>query len=82
MIFERTEYHQMLSKFMYDVPDQEIIDYFGAIDTFLAEMYDCTDQFYEFVANYDYQRVDDVWTDRKGNYDIEWDLVEELSKDE
>jgi len=46
MIFERTEYHQMLSKFLYDVPDKEIIDYFGALDTFLAEMYDCTDQFY------------------------------------
>lgn len=82
MIFERTEYHQMLSKFLYDVPDKDIIDHFGALDTFLAEMYDCTDQFYEFVENYDYQRFDDVWTDRKGGYDIEWDLIEELSKDE
>lgn len=77
MEIKRTEYHQMLSHFIYDIPEEDIIKEFGALDTFLAEMYDVTDEFYEFVHKYEYDRIDDVWTDRKGGYDIDWDLNEE-----
>lgn len=77
MQIKRTEYHQMLSHFIYDIPEEDIIKEFGALDTFLAEMYDVTDEFYEFVNQYDYERIDDVLTDNKGNCDIDWDLNEE-----
>ena len=77
MQIKRTEYHQMLSHFVYDIPEEDIIEKFGALDTFLAEMYDVTDEFYEFVNQYDYERIDDELTDSKGNCDIDWDLNEE-----
>lgn len=77
MQIKRTEYHQMLSHFIYDIPEEDIIKEFGALDTFLAEMYDVTDEFYEFVNQYDYERIDDELTDSKGNCDIDWDLNEE-----
>ena len=77
MQIKRTEYHQILSHFIYDIPEEDIIKEFGALDTFLAEMYDVTDEFYEFVNQYDYERIDDELTDSKGNCDIDWDLNEE-----
>ena len=84
MEIKRTEYHQMLCHFIYDIPEEDIIKEFGALDTFLAEMYDVNDEFYEFVNQYDYKRVDDVLTgtlamgtDLHKDYDVKWDLNEE-----
>ena len=67
----------MTSTFTYEVDDQEIIDNFGSLETFMAELYDCTDQFHEFIMDYDYDREDDLWTDRKGGYEVDWDIVDD-----
>ena len=77
MIVTRTEYHQLTSTFTYNVDNQEIIDNFGSLETFMAELYDCTDQFHEFIMEYDYDRDDDLWTDRKGGYEVDWDIVDD-----
>lgn len=36
-----------------------------------------TDNFLEFVENYDYDREDDWFTDRKGGYDIGYEVDED-----
>lgn len=36
-----------------------------------------TDQFYEFLDGLDYDREDDWWTDRKGGYDISYEVDDE-----
>lgn len=35
------------------------------------------DAFWEFFEGYDYDREDDIWTDRKGGYDIEYEIMED-----
>ena len=37
-----------------------------------------TEKFWEFVDAYDYEREDDYWTDRKGGYEVEWDIKENV----
>lgn len=36
-----------------------------------------TDTFIDFFANYDYDREDDWWTDRKGGYDVSYEVGDE-----
>ena len=36
-----------------------------------------SDEFYEFVMEYGYDREDDWFSDRKGGYEVEWSFVEE-----
>jgi hypothetical protein len=33
-----------------------------------------TDALYEITCNYDYERDDDWWTDRKGGYEVTYDF--------
>lgn len=35
------------------------------------------DNFIDFLANYDYDREDDWWTDRKGGYDVTYEIPED-----
>ena len=37
------------------------------------------DKFYEFMngGTYDYERYDDFWTDRKGGYEVSWEIKED-----
>jgi hypothetical protein len=32
------------------------------------------DMFYDFFADYDYECEDDIWTDRKGGYEVSYSL--------
>ena len=35
------------------------------------------DIFYDFFADYDYELEDDIWTDRKGGYETNYELGDE-----
>ena len=76
MIIERKEYHQMTSTMTYDIEDAEIIEQFGDMESFLEHFYEETDEFNEFMMDFDYDREDDLWTDRKGGYEVEWEIPE------
>lgn len=78
MIVKQIEYHQMTSTLTYEFSDEEIIEEFGSLEEFQTAMAEETDEFFEFMhAGHDYDREDDIWTDRKGGYDVEYEIVEE-----
>ena len=68
----------------YKIPVQDIVDEFGDIPTFEKACYqnyenddydgELDDKYFEFIQNYDYDREDDLWTDRKGGYDIDYEI--------
>ena len=89
---QRIEYHQVHSYMTYVIEEQDIIEEFGSVDRFKDigfsmdnEYYEPDvpiedeeyDKFYDFVAEHDYDREDDWFTDRKGGYDIEYRFPEE-----
>ena len=77
MIIEKREYHQMTSTFTYDVPEEEIINTFGSVETFIEHYERISDEFYDFMCDFDYDREDDLWTDRKGGYEVDWEIQDE-----
>lgn len=92
MKFIKKEYHQMISYFNYDLDEDEIADKFGSVERFLEiashESSNGTcdgeepsdeeiDTFWQFMDESDYDREDDIWTDRKGGYDVDYELDED-----
>lgn len=78
MIIKQIEYHQMTSTLTYQIPDDDIIDEFGSLDNFEDAMNEETDEFFEFInSGWDYDREDDIWTDRKGGYDVDYEIEHE-----
>ena len=77
MIIEKREYHQMTSTFTYDVPEEEIINTFGSVESFMKHYERVSDEFFDFMCDFDYDREDDLWTDRKGGYEIDWEIEDE-----
>lgn len=77
MRIQKVEYHQMSSYFTYDIDEETIVEDWGSVDEFLKHFEEESDEFYEYMSNCDYDREDDLWTDRKGGYDIEWSIEEE-----
>ena len=75
MIVKQIEYHQMTSTLTYDIDNDIIIDEFGTFEQFEAEMAEETDKFFEFInSGFDYDREDDIWTDRKGGYEVDYEI--------
>lgn len=75
MIVKQIEYHQMTSTLTYDIDNDIIIDEFGTLEQFEAEMAEETDKFFEFInSGFDYDREDDIWTDRKGGYEVDYEI--------
>ena len=75
MIVKQIEYHQMTSTLTYDIDNDLIIDEFETLEQFEAEMAEETDKFYEFInSGFDYDREDDIWTDRKGGYEVDYEI--------
>jgi len=74
MIIEKREYHQMTSTFTYDVPEEAIIETFGSVESFIEHYEEESDEFNEFMWEFDYDREDDLWTDRKGGYEVDWEI--------
>ena len=77
MIIEKREYHQMTSTFTYDVPEEEIINTFGSVDSFMDHYENMSDEFFDFMCDFDYDREDDLWTDRKGGYEVDWEIKDD-----
>jgi hypothetical protein len=46
------------------------------MESFMEHFYEETDEFNEFMMDFDYDREDDLWTDRKGGYEVEWGIPE------
>lgn len=76
MRIQKIEYHQVNSYFTYEIDDEDIIAEFGSIEKFEEAYAEESDDFWEFVSGFDYDREDDWWTDRKGGYDVEWSIPE------
>ena len=74
MRIQKIEYHQVNSYFTYEIDDEDIIAEFGSIEKFEEAYAEESDEFWEFVQDFDYNREDDWWTDRKGGYDVEWSI--------
>lgn len=70
----KREHHQVISYFTYEIPDDEIIDEFESIDNFQELLAEDDFDAIEFVNNYDYDREDDWWTDRKGGYEVDYEI--------
>ena len=65
----------MTSTLTYDIDNDIIIDEFGTFEQFEAEMAEETDKFFEFInSGFDYDREDDIWTDRKGGYEVDYEI--------
>ena len=77
MNIKKVEYHTVHSHFDYDIPDEDIIAEFGSVEEFQKHFEEESDEFYEFVMEYGYDREDDWFSDRKGGYEVEWSYVEE-----
>ena len=77
MLIKKVEYHTVHSNFDYDIPDEDIIAEFGSVEEFEKHFEEESDEFYEFVMEYGYDREDDWFSDRKGGYEIEWSYGEE-----
>lgn len=89
----RTEIHTVNSEFAYDIPDEDIIAKFGSIERFeeiISHNGDGwsepngeppsdeeNDLFMEFLEDYDYDRYDDWVSDRKGGYDVTFEVSDE-----
>jgi len=74
MRIQKIEYHQVNSYFTYEIDDEDIIAEFGSIEKFEEAYAEESDDFWEFVQDFVYNREDDWWTDRKGGYDVEWSI--------
>lgn len=78
MIVKRREYHQMTSTMTYELNEDDIVEAFGSIEDFLEHYNEESDEFQEFMYEHDYDREDDLWTDRKGGYEVDWEIDDEV----
>ena len=92
MRFKRLEHHSVTSEYIYDLPEQHIIETFGSLKRFEEIISHKNDGsfgnevtgepitkeedtlFWEFFDGYDYDREDDWWTDRKGGYEVTYEI--------
>ena len=74
MIIKKIEYHSVHSHLTYDIDEADIVAEFGSVEEFEKHFEEESDDFYEFVSSYDYDREDDWFSDRKGGYDVEWSI--------
>ena len=74
MIIKKIEYHSVHSHLTYDIDEADIVAEFGGIEAFEKHFEEESDDFWEFVSQFDYDREDDWFSDRKGGYDVEWSI--------
>ena len=88
---QRIEYHQVHSYMNYDIEEQDIIEEFGSVHRFQdigfsvddenyeadeEVTYEDVEKFIDFLAEYEYDREDDWFSDRKGGYEVEYRFPE------
>tara|TARA_R110000772_G_scaffold7228_9_gene24789 strand:+ start:6840 stop:7130 length:291 start_codon:yes stop_codon:yes gene_type:complete len=88
---QRVEYHQVHSYMTYDIEEQDIIEEFGSVYRFQdigfsvddekyeadeEVTYEDTEKFTDFLAEYEYEREDDWFSDRNRSHDVEYRFPE------
>ena len=73
----KREYHTVVSEFTYELDDDEIIEQFESVENFKALLDEDDWDVIDFINQSDYERYDDWVTDRKGGYEITYEIEDE-----
>mgnify|MGYP003624719347 CR=1 FL=1 len=73
-IIERREHHQLIAFFTYEIADEDIIEKWGSVSALEDLLYEHHDDAVEWMDDFGFDRYDDLWTDRKGGYEIDWEI--------
>ena len=87
---ETREYHQTTHYLNREIEVDDIIKEFGSLQNFEKGLYTeyntpnaedaaLVDRVSDFVSEHDYERNEDLWTDRKGGYEVEQEIVNEFT---
>ena len=72
----KKEYHTVISEFTYELDEEEIIDRFESVENFKALLDEDDWDVIDFINQSDYERYDDWVTDRKGGYEVTYEVEE------
>ena len=72
----KKEYHTVVSEFTYELDEEEIIDRFESVEKFKALLDEDDWDVIDFINQSDYERYDDWVTDRKGGYEVTYEVEE------
>ena len=72
----KKEYHTVVSEFTYELDDDEIIEQFESVENFKALLDEDDWDVIDFINQSDYERYDDWVTDRKGGYEVTYEVEE------
>lgn len=72
----KKEYHTVVSEFSYELDEEEIIDRFESVENFKALLDEDDFDVLEFINDLDYDRYDDWVSDRKGGYEVTYEVEE------
>jgi len=70
----KKEYHTVISEFTFELSENDLIKEFGSVEEFTNALNDDDFDAIEFLSNYDYERYDDWVSDRKGGYDVTYEV--------
>ena len=73
----KKEYHTVVSEFTYELDDDEIIEQFESVENFKALLDEDDWDVIDFINQSDYERYDDWVTDRKGGYEVTYEVENE-----
>ena len=92
---ETREYHQTTHYLNRQIAVEDIINEFGSLPNFEKGLYfdwndknntdedrELADKVSDFVSDHDYERHEDLWTDRKGGYDVDVDIVDDFTMED
>jgi len=72
----KKEYHTVISEFTYELDEEEIIDRFESVENFKALLDEDDWDVIDFINQSDYERYDDWVSDRKGGYEVTYEVEE------
>ena len=72
----KKEYHTVVSEFTYELDEEEIIDRFESVENFKALLDEDDWDVIDFINQSDYERYDDWVSDRKGGYEVTYEIEE------
>lgn len=73
----KKEYHTVVSEFTFDLDEDEVNERFGSLEQLIELLDSGDDEAIEFIDEHDYERYDDWISDRKGGYDVTYELSDE-----
>tara|TARA_S200002703_G_scaffold88998_1_gene76876 strand:+ start:576 stop:869 length:294 start_codon:yes stop_codon:yes gene_type:complete len=88
ILVEQKEYHSTTHYVNREIPEDDIIKEFGDVETFKKGLLDwehddhdaeLSDRVNDFLNEFDYERVVDEWSMRKGGYDVDVEVVDKFT---